>query len=98
MNQSKTEAGAYAETLAEEARALLAATSEVADEKAAQARQRLSAALERGKEIYADVEEKAIAGARAGDRFVRANPYAAIGIAVGVGLLIGYLLDHRKGD
>lgn len=86
------------DTLAEDARALLAATSEVAGEKVAEARSRLSAALERGKEMYGDVKNKAVAGAKAGDKFVRSNPYAAVGIAVGVGALIGLLLGRRSKD
>lgn len=85
-------------TLAEDARALLSATADVAGEKVAEARSRLSAALERGKEIYDDAKDRAIASAKAGDKFVRANPYAALGIAVGVGALIGLLLSRRSKD
>ena len=40
-------------TLAEDARALMEATADVAGEKVSEARKRLAAALERGKEIYA---------------------------------------------
>jgi ElaB/YqjD/DUF883 family membrane-anchored ribosome-binding protein len=85
-------------SLAEDARALLHATSEVAGDKVAEARGRLSAALERSKEMYDDARAKAIAGAKAGDKLVRNNPYAALGIAVGVGALIGYILSRRRGD
>jgi ElaB/YqjD/DUF883 family membrane-anchored ribosome-binding protein len=86
------------DTLAEDARALLDATSEVAGEKVAEARDRLSVALERGKEMYDDVKERAVAGAKAGDKFVRDNPYAVLGIAVGVGALIGYIFSRRRSD
>lgn len=85
-------------TLAEDAQSLLNATSEVAGEKVAEARKRLSAALERGKEMYDDVKDKAIAGSQAGDKFVRNNPYAALGIAIGIGALIGLMLSRRSRD
>lgn len=81
--------------LADDARALMAATADVAGEKVGEARQRLAAALERGKEVYGRVKEKAVEGARATDQAVRANPYQAIAIGVGVGALVGYLLARR---
>ncbi len=82
-------------TLAEDARALMAATADVAGDKVGDARKRLAAALENGKELYGRVREKAVEGAKAADRTVRENPYQAIGIAVGVGALIGYLVARR---
>jgi ElaB/YqjD/DUF883 family membrane-anchored ribosome-binding protein len=78
-------------TLAEDARALVAATADVAGEKVSEARQRLAAALDSGKEIFGRVKEKAVEGARSTDEAVRENPYQAIGIALGVGVIIGYL-------
>lgn len=81
--------------LAEDARALLAATTDVAGEKVGEARKRLAAALEQGKEIYGRVKEKAVEGAKAADQTVRANPYQAIAIGVGVGAIIGYLVARR---
>ena len=82
-------------TLAEDARALMAATADVAGEKVSEARKRLAAALERGKEIYGRVKEKAVQGAKATDEAVHEHPYQAIGIAFGVGALIGYLVARR---
>ena len=61
--------------LAEHARALMTATADVAGEKVGEARKRLAAALESGKEIYGRVKEKAVEGAKAADETVRANPY-----------------------
>jgi ElaB/YqjD/DUF883 family membrane-anchored ribosome-binding protein len=81
--------------LAEDARALMAATSEVAGEKVSEARKRLAAALESGKEIYGRVREKAVDGVKAADEAVHEHPYQAIGIAFGVGALIGYLVSRR---
>ena len=45
-------------TLAEDARALMAATADVAGEKVGEARKRLAAALDRGKEICGQVQGK----------------------------------------
>ena len=88
-------------TLAEDARALMAATADVAGEKVAEARKRLAGALERGKEICGRVREKAVESLRATDEAVHEHPYQAIGIAFGVGALIGFLLARRcagRGD
>jgi ElaB/YqjD/DUF883 family membrane-anchored ribosome-binding protein len=82
-------------TLAEDARALMAATADVAGEKVSEARKRLAVALENGKEIFGRVKEKAFEGAKATDQAVHEHPYQAIGIALGVGALIGYLAARR---
>src|SRR6266571_4660162 len=82
-------------TLAEDARALMAATADVAGDKVGEARQRLAAALENGKELYARVRDQAAEKARAADEAVREHPYQAIGIAFGVGALIGFLAARR---
>ena len=82
-------------SLAEDARALLTATADVAGDKVGEARKRLAAALESGKEIYGRVKDKAVEGAKAADETVRANPYQAIAIGVGVGALVGYLLGRK---
>ena len=82
-------------TLAEDARALMAATADVAGDKVAEARKRLGAALESSKELYGRVRDKAVEGVKAADETVREHPYQAIGIAFGVGALLGYLLTRR---
>lgn len=82
-------------TLAEDARALMAATADVAGEKVGEARKRLAAALERGKEIYGRVRKKTVEGAKAADEAVHEHPYEAIGVAFGVGVLLGYLVVRR---
>lgn len=81
--------------LAEDARALMAATADVAGDKVGEARKRLAAALESGREMYGRVREKAVEGAKVADQSVRDNPYQAIAIGVGVGALLGFLLARR---
>jgi ElaB/YqjD/DUF883 family membrane-anchored ribosome-binding protein len=82
-------------SLAEDARALMAATADVAGEKVGEARNRLSAALERAKEIAGNVRDKAVIGAKVTDQTIRENPYQSIAIGVGVGALIGFLVARR---
>ena len=94
---TKTEAPGDVGTLAGVARALLEATSEVAGEKIAQARQRLSHALEQGQEIGGNVQDKVRAGAKASDECVRNNLYTAIGIMAGAGALAGCLFCRKNG-
>jgi ElaB/YqjD/DUF883 family membrane-anchored ribosome-binding protein len=82
-------------TIVEDARDLLAATADVAGEKVGDARKRLAAALERGKEIAGNVRDKAVAGAKIADQSIRENPYQAVAVGIGVGVLVGYLLGRR---
>jgi ElaB/YqjD/DUF883 family membrane-anchored ribosome-binding protein len=81
--------------LAEDAHALMSATADVAGEKVSEARKRLAAALENGKEIYGRVREKAVESVNAADEVVHEHPYQAIGIAFGVGAFLGYLVSRR---
>ena len=82
-------------TLAEDARALMAATADVAGEKVSEARKRLAAALESGKKIFGRVKDKAVEGAKATDEAVREHPYQALAVAFGVGAIVGYLISRR---
>jgi ElaB/YqjD/DUF883 family membrane-anchored ribosome-binding protein len=95
MNQQTQATGNDLGTLAEDARALMAATADVAGEKVAAARKRLAAALERGQEICGDVRQKAVECSKATNDAVHEHPYQAIAIALGVGMIIGHLLAHR---
>ena len=74
---------------------LLRATAGVAGDKAHEVRERLSAALEAAKRSCHRIEEKAIEGAKATDRVIREHPYESIGVAFGVGLLLGVLMTRR---
>ncbi len=96
MNRQKDSTHHDIGELAGDARALMAATADVAGEKVTEARQRLAAALERGKEMAGNVRDKAVKGAKVVHRKVRENPYQAIAIGVGVGVLIGYFAGRRS--
>lgn len=82
-------------TLSRDAEALMHATAGQAGEKAGELRQRLSAALESAKATCRRVEEKAVAGAKVADKTIREHPYESIGVAFGIGLLIGVLVGRR---
>ena len=95
MNQETSNATNDLGTLAEDARALMAATADVAGEKVSEARKRLTASLESGARVLEQMKEKAVKGARATDEAVRTHPYQAIAIAFGLGAIIGYLAVRR---
>lgn len=95
MSNDTHEGGNTLGTLAEDALALMSATADVGGEKVVEARKRLASALESGKKLYGQVKDKVVDGAKATDSAVHRHPYAAIGIALGVGALVGFLLARR---
>jgi len=84
--------------LAEEARALLAATAEADGEKVARARQRLAWVIGKAKEACDHRKEKTRGGVQAADESVRQRSDMAIGIASGFGALPGSLGARRNRD
>ena len=82
-------------TVTQDAEDLLKASAAEVSDKAPEVRARLTAAMERAKEACARLEEKAIAGAKATDKAIREHPYQSIGIAFGVGLLVGVLATRK---
>ena len=58
-------------------------------------RARLSSAIESAKATYHRLEEKAVAGAKATDKAIRAHPYESLGVAFGMGLLVGVLVGRK---
>jgi|SRR4051794_63213 len=65
-------------------------------EKAREARARLTASLASAREGLSKLNAKAIEGAKATDRVIRSNPYQSIGVAFGVGILIGVLVTRNR--
>jgi ElaB/YqjD/DUF883 family membrane-anchored ribosome-binding protein len=51
--------------------------------------------VEQSKELIGSVRNKAVAGAKATHKAVNENPYKAIGIALGIGALLGFLIAKR---
>lgn len=82
-----------------DAEALLKATAGDGAEELLQVRGRLQATLSQAKdgliEAQAAVADKAKAAAKATDGYVHENPWKAIGVAAGVGLLLGVVIGRR---
>jgi len=64
-------------------------------EKAHALRERLSETVETAKATCRKLEEKALEGAKATDKVIREHPYQSIGVAFGIGLLIGVLVTRK---
>ena len=64
-------------------------------EKGAAARAKLAAALESAKETARKLQDKTVAGAKATDKVIRNHPYESIGIAFGVGVIIGLFVNRK---
>lgn len=54
-----------------------------------------AAAMETARAAYIAAQSKAVAGAKATDQAIRSNPYSALGIAFGAGLLLGFLIKRK---
>lgn len=78
---------------------ILKATANQAGEKVAEMRAQISRRLVEAKARLGELEDAALAKtkevARAADEYVHDNPWKAVGIAAGVGLLIGLLIRRR---
>jgi ElaB/YqjD/DUF883 family membrane-anchored ribosome-binding protein len=81
--------------VAKDAEELIKATAGDLGERAKAARARLTVALENAKETGAQIQQKAIERAKATDQAIHENPYPVIGVAFGVGLLVGFLLGRK---
>ena len=61
-------------------------------------RAKLESAIEKAKDACERLEEKTVAAAKTADKAVRTHPYQAVGIAFGVGLLVGVLATRGRRD
>ncbi|RTL56541.1 MAG: DUF883 domain-containing protein [Rhodocyclaceae bacterium] len=82
-----------------DAEELLKATAGQAGDKAAELREKLQSHLTKAKHNLAEAQEvmveKAKAVGRATDDYVHDNPWRSVGVAAGVGLIIGLLIGRR---
>lgn len=82
-----------------DAEELLRMTADEAGEGAADIRSRVQARMNQAKADLVHLQEAAIAKARAAghatDEFVHENPWKSIGIAAGIGLVVGLLVGRR---
>lgn len=86
-------------TVMNDAEALLKATSTQTGERIQEVRSRAEESLRQAKVRLGEVEEQAMRQARemadATDEYVRENPWQSMGVAAGVGLLLGLLISRR---
>lgn len=82
-----------------DAEELLRMTADQASEGAADVRFRVQARMNQAKADLINLQEAAVAKAKAAghatDEFVHENPWKSIGIAAGVGLVVGLLIGRR---
>lgn len=78
---------------------MLKSQASATGEKAAELREKISEKLRRAKENLADsqavVVDKAKEAAQATDDYVHDHPWHAVGIAAGVGFILGLLVSRR---
>jgi ElaB/YqjD/DUF883 family membrane-anchored ribosome-binding protein len=70
---------------------LLRAGARDLSERGVAAKERLAAALEVAKETQQKLQQQVMSGAKATDRVIRDHPYESLGLAFGVGILLGML-------
>ena len=71
------------------------ATGEKADELRNKGLVMLDAAMEKAQQVQAVAMEKGKEAAQTTDEFVHEHPWKAVGIAAGVGLVVGLLIGRR---
>lgn len=87
-------------TLVKDAQELFREATAASGEKAEELRNKgllmLDAAMEKAQEVQTLAMEKGKLAAHSTDEFVHENPWKAIGISAGVGLLLGMLIARSK--
>jgi ElaB/YqjD/DUF883 family membrane-anchored ribosome-binding protein len=82
-----------------DAEELVKATAEETGERVKSVRSRLEQTLQAAQECATDLEREAVErtrlAAQATDRYAHENPWQTVGVAAGLGLLIGLLIGRR---
>ncbi|MBC7605101.1 MAG: DUF883 domain-containing protein [Ramlibacter sp.] len=82
-----------------DAEELLKLTAGNVGDKAAEMRMRMQSRMEQAKSDLVDLQDMAVVrvrdAGRAADAYVQDNPWRAVGIAAGVGLVVGMLIIRR---
>lgn len=86
-------------TVMQDAEALLKATSAQTGERIQEVRARAEQSLQKARVRLQEVEQETMKRAQevadATEEYVRGNPWQSVGIAAGVGLLVGLMLSRR---
>lgn len=94
-NKQLKELADQLDSLVKGSEGLLNATTDEAGEQVKTLRHRLASALESAKATGRRFQDRTVEVARASDQVVREHTYESIGLALGVGLLIGVLVGRR---
>lgn len=100
MNEvTKAQLVAEFKTVIADAEALIKATANQGGEKVEQLRTQAESSLAAAKvkidDLHEDLVEKGREAVKATDDYVQENPWKAVGIAAGLGLVIGLLVSRR---
>ena len=98
-NISKAQLIEEFKALVADAEALIKATAKDGSASVSKVRSKaeasLSAAKDKLEDLQDDLIEKGKAATQAADEYVHENPWKSVGIAAGVGLIIGLLMSRR---
>lgn len=80
-----------------EAEAMIAGpVAEQSSSRLAEIKNRLESARERLGDVYSRARQNVVAGAKYTDETIRENPYYSIGLALGIGVLLGALVRRNS--
>lgn len=96
MNNNLNTVVQYLNSLTQDARDLIAATADSAEDNIRLARNRLSSAVNSGGEVFERVRDDARDKARCAGQTVCDHPGIALGIVVAIGALIALLVTRRR--
>jgi len=96
MNNNLNTIVQYLNSLTQDARDLIAATADSAEDNVRVARKRLSTAVDSGGVAYERVRDDARDKARCAGQTICANPGVSLAIVVAIGALVALLLTRRR--
>lgn len=82
--------------VAQDAEDLIRATAGEVNEKTKQARARLMQTLEKAKATGHELQLKAAEKVKVADEVIREHPYESLGVAFGLGLLLGVIVNRGR--
>jgi ElaB/YqjD/DUF883 family membrane-anchored ribosome-binding protein len=98
MNTMEQNTGALVsdlKRLVRDSEELLETTTDAVGDKAREVRKRLSETLKAANRTCRGLEDKTIQRAKAADKLMREHPYESLGLALGIGFLLGVVLSRK---
>ena len=80
----------------QDAEDLIRATAGEVNERTKQARTRLVQTLDKAKDTALQLQSKAAEKAKVADEVIREHPYESMGVAFGLGLLLGVIVNRGR--